>query len=95
MEHTTLQKSSDSGTVRKISANAVVGKGQPPPDPSPIPEAPSNGTLFPSQSKARGRALIASVTYIWGPPGCGKTYVLSDVVRSNFEAGKRVFWLVS
>jgi len=77
-------------SLNLMIANAVVGKGQPPPDPSPIPEAPSNGTLVPSQSKARGRALIASVTYIWGPPGCGKTYVLSDVVRSNFEAGKRV-----
>jgi hypothetical protein len=77
-------------SLNSAIANAVVGKGQPPPDPISIPEAPSDGILDRAQSNARRRALTASVTFIWGPPGCGKTHVLSEIVRSGFEAGKRV-----
>ncbi len=77
-------------SLNSVIANAVVGKGQPPLDPIAIPEAPSDGILDRAQSKARRRALTASVTYIWGPPGSGKTHVLSEIVRSGFEAGKRV-----
>jgi ssDNA-binding Zn-finger/Zn-ribbon topoisomerase 1 len=73
-------------------ADAVVGKQPPPPDPPSIPEAPwsSDGGLDPAQSKAWQKALIASVTYVWGPPGCGKTRVLSEIVHSAFDAGKRI-----
>ena len=43
-----------------------------------------------AQSEAKRRALTASLTFIWGPPGCGKTVVLSEIVRSAFEAGNRI-----
>jgi AAA domain/Topoisomerase DNA binding C4 zinc finger/PLD-like domain len=76
--------------LNRVIADAVVGKAQPPADPISIPEAPSEGTLDRAQSNARRRALAASITYVWGPPGCGKTHVLSEIVRSGFEAGKRV-----
>ncbi len=73
-------------------ADAVVGKKQPPADPASVPEAPwgTNSSLDTSQIKARRKALTASITYVWGPPGCGKTRMLSEIVRSGFEAGKRL-----
>jgi len=33
--------------------------------------------------------LREGLTFIWGPPGCGKTMTLSAIVRSAFEDGKR------
>jgi hypothetical protein len=42
-----------------------------------------------SQAEARRRVFGQPVTFIWGPPGCGKTYTLSDIVRTMFDAGKR------
>jgi hypothetical protein len=77
-------------SLNRVIAGAVVGKKQPPADAIPIPEAPSASSLDFAQSKVRQRALTASVTYVWGPPGCGKTHVLSEIVRSGFAAGKRI-----
>ena len=77
-------------SLNRNIADAVVGKGEPPADPAAIPEVPSGWVLDRAQSNARRRALTASVTYIWGPPGCGKTQVLGEIVRSAFEAEKRI-----
>jgi ssDNA-binding Zn-finger/Zn-ribbon topoisomerase 1 len=77
-------------SLNRSIADAVVGKGKPPADPNAIPEVPSAQPLNSGQSAARKRALTASVTHIWGPPGCGKTQVLSEIVRSAFEAEKRI-----
>jgi ssDNA-binding Zn-finger/Zn-ribbon topoisomerase 1 len=71
-------------------ADAVVGRRTHPPDPAPIPRALSEIKLNHAQVKALEKALTASITYIWGPPGCGKTHVLGEVVRSTFEGGKRI-----
>jgi hypothetical protein len=88
--------------LNRAIADAVVGKCQPPLDPDRIPEASPSGEVGPArgeggprklntaQSEAKRRALAASLTYIWGPPGCGKTVVLSEIVRSAFEAGNRI-----
>jgi hypothetical protein len=76
--------------LNRAIADAVIGKAQAPADPAPIAEANSNSSLNAAQSKAQRRALTASVTYIWGPPGCGKTHVLSEIVRSALEADKRI-----
>jgi hypothetical protein len=77
-------------SINRDIADAVVGKKPSPAAPLPIPEARSDRHLNPKQNEALRRALNASISYVWGPPGCGKTYVLSEIVRSGYEAGKRI-----
>lgn len=76
--------------INRALADAVVGVTNHPSSPSPIPYASSPTPLNAAQTKAVTKALKDSVTYIWGPPGTGKTHVLGEVVRSAFENGKRV-----
>ena len=71
--------------LNRVIADAVVGLKQPPPDPVSIPEVRTDNSLDFAKSKALRRALTASVTYVWGPPGCGKTLLLSEIVRSGFR----------
>lgn len=71
-------------------ADAIAGKAQIPSAPSAILPAVSMTELNSAQRNALRQALTSSVTYIWGPPGCGKTYVLAEIVRAAFEAGKRI-----
>jgi len=70
-------------------ADAVVGRK---PEPAPMaPIAPgSPERLNDAQFAAYSKALSAAVTWIWGPPGCGKTMTLGEVVKAAFEADRRV-----
>ena len=78
-------------TINRMLADAVVGRADPPPDPSPIPTTPSKGVnLNPKQWEAYKKALGSTIAYIWGPPGCGKTVTLGEVARTAFDAEKRV-----
>jgi hypothetical protein len=47
-------------------------------------------TLNENQKIAIGVALANEVTYLWGPPGTGKTKTLSVLVKELFERNKRV-----
>lgn len=76
--------------LNRVISDAVVGKGKSPANPPEIPAARSNKLLDNAQVNARRRALTDSITYIWGPPGCGKTFLLGEIVRSGFESGKRI-----
>lgn len=42
------------------------------------------------QREAVGRSLTNSVTYLWGPPGTGKTKSLSIITQLLFDANKRI-----
>jgi len=42
------------------------------------------------QKRAIGLALANEVTYLWGPPGTGKTTTLSLLIKELFERSKRV-----
>ena len=76
-------------TLNRTLADAVVGEGAWPErlDDSIQPEAVSD--LNDEQSRAYESALRESLTFIWGPPGCGKTTTLAEIVRSAFESEKR------
>lgn len=74
---------------RKL-ADAAVNSAADPDDPEPIPVSVSEGNLDASKQNARSEALQRAVTRIWGPPGTGKTYLIGEIVRSVFEAGKRI-----
>lgn len=48
------------------------------------------GDLNPSQSEAVQKALANEISYVWGPPGTGKTQTLSALCLRLFQDGKRV-----
>ena len=54
----------------------------------PIPAATGTG-LSPAQRSAYEHALNEPLTFIWGPPGCGKTLTLGEIVLSALRDGKR------
>jgi hypothetical protein len=58
--------------------------------PSPVPLSREGIILNNRQPAAACTALKNRIAYIWGPPGTGKTRVLSAVCKSLFDAGKRV-----
>ena len=76
--------------LNRAIADGVVGRGGYPADPAAISWASHDAKLNQAQVKALQRALTASVTYVWGPPGSGKTLMLGEVVRCAFEEDKRI-----
>jgi hypothetical protein len=75
--------------INRALSDAVIGQTGPPPDPAPIAGVGATD-LNPAQQKALQRSLTTAITYIWGPPGCGKTKTLGEIVRAVFEGAKRV-----
>jgi hypothetical protein len=47
----------------------------------------------PEQERAVGQALGSELTFIWGPPGTGKTDVLAAVIEGCYRQGERVLFL--
>lgn len=47
-------------------------------------------SLDPSQAAAVGACLRSDLTFLWGPPGTGKTHTLGRLMASAALAGKRV-----
>jgi hypothetical protein len=54
-----------------------------------LPGLPSN--ILDDQKEAIEYACGSSVTYIWGPPGTGKTFVIAHLIHSLIESGERIF----
>lgn len=77
-------------TLNRALADATVSDAEAPAVEQPIPRGKTDGDSNEAQRKAYEAALERPVTYIWGPPGCGKTYTLAPIVRAAFEADKRV-----
>ena len=76
-------------SLNRTLADAVVQPGALPKRPARPIQANSGSELDDSQRKAYQTALREALTFIWGPPGCGKTMTLSAIVRSAFDGGKR------
>jgi hypothetical protein len=47
-------------------------------------------TLNPDQAAAVRRSMGSDATYVWGPPGTGKTMTLARIVEAHFRAGHSV-----
>jgi hypothetical protein len=73
--------------INRAISDAVIGQADAPPDPKPIPGV-AEEELNAAQQKAFQRVLTTTITYIWGPPGCGKTKTLGEIVRAVFETDK-------
>ena len=69
-------------------ADSVVSKETHHPEVSPIGVPPHK--LNDSQNAALHLMLERSVSYLWGPPGTGKTQTLSVGIQAAFDAGKRI-----
>ena len=77
-------------SLNRALADVVVGeKSWPDALADPIPTT-REASLNESQFRAYEHALTNATTFVWGPPGCGKTKTLGQIVRSAFEGGKRV-----
>ena len=78
-------------TLNRTLADAVVRPGQlPKPPDTPIREGLlTDSDLNDNQREVYGNALREAVTFVWGPPGTGKTKTLGEIVRSAFESQER------
>ena len=78
-------------TLNRTLADAAVRPGQlPKPPDTPIREGlPTDSDLNDKQRAVYGNALREAVTFVWGPPGTGKTKTLAEIVRSAFEGQER------
>lgn len=70
-------------------ARRVIGGKQPKPIDRKIPNS-FGQKLNNSQKSAVNNALANDVSYIWGPPGTGKTYALGELVRILYEQGEKI-----
>ena len=81
-------------TLNRTLADAVVRPGTLPKSPA-HPIRTDNGSnsdrlkLNESQRKAYENALREAVTFVWGPPGCGKSTTLAEIVHSAFKDDKK------
>ena len=69
-------------------ASRVIRGSQPKPLDRKIP-ASLGQKLNESQKAAVTHALSSDISYIWGPPGTGKTYALGELVRILYQQGER------
>ena len=76
--------------LNRSLADAVVGKSAAPADPEAKPVPPPFRPLTPAQAGAYAKALTEAVSYIWGPPGCGKTWTLGEIARATLARGERL-----
>ena len=83
-----------SGEAQLCQPAAERAIGQEPPktaDAEPDP-AVMSGTepLNPEQRDALRRSLGSDTTFVWGPPGTGKTKTLAHIVEAHYRAGRSV-----
>jgi len=55
-----------------------------------LPDMASEWSITGEQQAVLEQALGSSITFVWGPPGTGKTHVIAHLVASLAEIGERV-----
>lgn len=75
--------------LNRTIADCVAGRLSVMPEAEPYHAAPP-ADLNAGQQFAFTRASQTSITWIWGPPGCGKTKTLGAIVKAAFECGRRI-----
>jgi DNA replication protein DnaC len=56
----------------------------------PLPENEDFDEVTDEQRKTMEQALGSDITYIWGPPGTGKTFVIAHLIMAYVMMGQRV-----
>jgi ssDNA-binding Zn-finger/Zn-ribbon topoisomerase 1/DNA polymerase III delta prime subunit len=86
-----LEKSSGDGRQLnvKLADDVVANNGKAAPPASPLSNL-AYYRLNQRQKDAVHLSLTNAVTYLWGPPGTGKTTTLSVLIQELFARGKRV-----
>lgn len=62
----------------------------PPPSPPPLTLREMPSSLTPDQENAILTVFKSETTFLWGPPGTGKTYTLGAMAHALYQAGQRV-----
>ncbi|GAA0992997.1 hypothetical protein GCM10009555_082940 [Acrocarpospora macrocephala] len=85
------------GLVNLTTAGWIVGQGRPRIGHCATPQdyirEYGSRQLNPGQRRAIEQALGSELTFIWGPPGTGKTDVVSCVVEGCYRQGMRVLFV--
>ncbi|SNR93176.1 AAA domain-containing protein [Streptosporangium subroseum] len=83
--------------VNLKTAGWMMGQGQPSVDRCVTPERFVRGyherKLNPRQRQAIEQSLGSELTFIWGPPGTGKTDVVASVIEGCYRQGLRVLFV--
>ncbi len=78
-------------TINRAFADTIAGREKQLNHPETIFFDGSNpAQLNFAQISAFQEVMSAPLTWIWGPPGCGKTKTLGSIVQTAFEAGHRI-----
>ena len=73
------------------SADRAIGRRSPiSKDVDPHPSVLADGGANPDQAAAVRRSLGSDTTFVWGPPGTGKTSTLARIVEAHYRAGRSV-----
>lgn len=73
------------------AADRAIGRAVPTAsDAEPDPAVIADGALDADQVRALCRALGSDTTFVWGPPGTGKTTTLARIVEAHYRAGRSV-----
>lgn len=75
----------------RTAADRVLGLVSPSSaDAEPHPSVNGDGTLNVDQMRGVRRSLGSDTTFVWGPPGTGKTTTLARIVEAHYRAGRSV-----
>ncbi|MBB6120544.1 AAA domain-containing protein [Nocardiopsis algeriensis] len=87
----------DPGQVNPTTAGWLLGEGDPPLGTLRKPRRFISGyqdmSLNTEQRRAVKQALGSGITFIWGPPGTGKTEVVSLITEGAYRLGERILFL--